>query len=129
MKENGIAKAMAKVAGKGRAAEALSELPDGGMPADIPAAAEAPELPELPDMPELPDVTPPMMPPETIPPVEAMGPPDFDPETGLPDVSMGRPPEFDEETGLPLIAIENMAAAGAEDEDEDDDDMMELSVI
>ena len=115
----GIMKALGNAAGRGRAEEALTGLPEGGMPADLPP--EAPEMmpPEI-EMPEAADMA-------ADP--EAMGPTEFDGELELPEVSMGRPPEFDGATGLPLIAVENMAAAGDdEDDDEDEDDMMDLLV-
>lgn len=77
MKADAILNAIEKALGRGMATEALNGLPEGGMPAELPAQPE----------------TEAMGPPESIPPVETGEAPEFDEATGLPIIAMGHVPQ------------------------------------
>ena len=77
MKVDGIAKADGNVDGRGMAHEALTNIPDGGKPAELPVTPE----------------TEAQGPPEVTPPVETGGAPMFDEATGLPLIAMENSPE------------------------------------
>ena len=77
MKIDAIANALGKVEGRGMAEDALSNIPEGGKPAELPANP----------------VTDAMGPPEIVPPVDTGEQPLFDEVTGLPVFVLDKLPE------------------------------------
>ncbi len=77
MKADAILKATGNAGGRGMATDALSGLPDGDMPSELPAEPE----------------TEAMGPPYAVPPVETGEAPEFDEATGLPLIAMNNAPE------------------------------------
>lgn len=77
MKATAISKVFGNADGRGMATDALTNIPDGGKPAELP---ENPEVEAN-------------GPPEFSPPVETGGAPVFDTATGLPMIAMENSPE------------------------------------
>ena len=106
MRSNILEKVITKVAGKGKAQEAVYLIEEGEFP-DVDAL-----LPEIDN--EMPEVIPPvsMVPPSDMPPVESGQPDDVPPmgNAGQDDLPVGGPPEVDESTGLPMIAMDKTPA-------------------
>jgi hypothetical protein len=77
MKPGIFEKLAALLDGKGKAMEAIANIPDGGMPPDLPQPPE----------------TEAMGPPESLPPVDTDGMPGVDPFTGLPLIAVENTPD------------------------------------
>lgn len=77
MKAEAILKALGHADTRGMETDALSSIPDGGMPPELPADPE----------------TEAMGPPDDTPPVETGEVPEFDEITGLPFIAMNNSPE------------------------------------